>query len=543
MRRTPSHLSGIEKGKEADMVKQGVLAFFVILGLLCFAGATAAQEEITLALGADVTSADPHYHNLAPNNGLAWHIFDRLVHQDERQRLIPGLAVSWKAVDDTTWEFTLRQGVRFHDGSPFDAQDVAATIRRAPNVPNSPSSFGLYTKAIKEVILVDPHTVRMKTATPHALLPNDLSSIAVISRKHESASTADFNSGKAAVGTGPFRLAEFVLKDKIVLTRNDAYWGPRSEWKQVLFKLITNDSSRVAALLAGDVQMIENVPTTDIQRVKTARDLTVFSTVSNRIIYLHLDSSRDQSPFVADKAGRPMAKNPLKDVRVRWAMSKAINRPAIVERIMSGAAIPAGQLLPEGFFGVSSSLKPEAFDPGGARKLLAEAGYPDGFRLTLHSPNNRYVNDEQIAQAVAQMLTQVGIETRVEAMPAATFFSRGTKLEFSFLLVGWGSGTGETSSPLRSLLATFDKDKGTGAANRGRYSNPKLDALVEQALVTVDDQRREKLLAEASEVGIRDVGIIPLHYQVNYWAARKGLSYVPRADEYTLAHLVRRSAN
>jgi peptide/nickel transport system substrate-binding protein len=515
-----------------------------MLGLVLALGvplAARAQDELTIALGADVTSADPHYHNLAPNNGLAAHIFDRLVHQDERQRLIPGLAVSWKAVDETTWEFKLRQGVRFHDGSPFDAQDIAATIRRAPNVPNSPSSFGLYTRAIKEVVVVDPYTVRFKTARPHALLPNDLSTVNVISRKHENASTADFNSGKAAIGTGPFKLAEFVLKERIVLTRNDAYWGPRSEWKQATFKLITNDSARVAALLAGDVQMIENVPTTDIQKLKTHKDLALWTTVSNRVIYLHLDSDRDQSPFVTDKAGKPLPKNPLKDVRVRRAMSKAINRPAIVERLMSGAALPAGQLLPDGFFGISPNLKPEAYDPAEARRLLAEAGYPDGFGLTLHATNNRYVNDEQIAQAVAQMLTQVGITMRAEAMPAATFFSRATKLEFSFILVGWGSGTGETSSPLRSLLATVNKDKGTGAANRGRYSNPRLDALVEQALVSVDDQKREKLLAEASEIGIKDVGIIPLHYQLNVWATRKGLTYVPRTDEYTWAHFVRKA--
>ena len=263
--------------------------------------------------------------------------------------------------------------------------------------------------------------------------------------------------------------------------------------------------------------------------------------MSNRVIYLHLDSNREQPPFVTDKAGKPLAKNPMKDVRVRRAMSRAINRPAIVDRIMSGAAIPAGQLLPEGFFGVSPNLKPDPFDPAGARKLLAEAGYPDGFRVTLHSPNDRYVNDEQIAQAVAQMLTQAGIDTRVEAMPSATFFTRATKLEFSLMLVGWGSGTGETSSPLRSLLATYDRDKGTGAANRGRYSNPKMDALVAQALVTVDDQKRAKLLAEACEVSMNDVGIIPLHYQVSFWGMRKGLTYVPRADEYTLAHLVQKS--
>jgi peptide/nickel transport system substrate-binding protein len=192
--------------------------------------------------------------------------------------------------------------------------------------------------------------------------------------------------------------------------------------------------------------------------------------------------------------------------------------------------------MPEGFIGYAPGIGVEAYDPEGARKLLADAGYPDGFGLTLHAPNNRYVNDEQIAQAVAQMLARVGIQTRVDAMPSAVFFSRGSRLEFSFLLVGWGAETLEASSPLKALLATFNKEKGMGAANRGRYSSAKLDAALEQALATVDDARREKLLQQATEIGVGDLGIIPLYHQHNLWAARKGLTYTPRADERTLAY-------
>jgi len=202
---------------------------------------------------------------------------------------------------------------------------------------------------------------------------------------------------------------------------------------------------------------------------------------------------------------------------------------------MEGLAIPAGQLLPDGMFGVSPKLKPEPYDPDGAKKLLAEAGYPDGFGLTIHAPNNRYVNDEQIAQAVAQMLTRVGILTKVEAMPANIFFTRGSKLDFSFLLVGWGADTGEVSSPLKSLLATYHKDKGMGAANRGRYSNPKMDQVLELALATVDDAKREALLQQAVEISMNDVGVIPTHFQVNTWAARKGITYTARTDERTHA--------
>ncbi len=508
-------------------------------GLLWTTAAPAA--DLTIGLAAEVTSTDPHYHNLSPNNSMAQHVFEQLIGQDEKQRLVPALAESWKALDDLTWEFKLRKGVKWHDGSDFTADDVAFTVKRAPNVPNSPSSFGIYLKQLKEVVVKDPHTIVFKTAAPYPLMPSDISNIFIVSRKHgENATTEDYNSGKAAVGTGPYRFVEWVRGDRIVLARNPAYWGKKEPWDKVTFKVISNSAARVAALLAGDVQVIESVPTADIARMKQNKDVAVVSGVSNRVIYLHVDSGREKnSPFVTDKQGKPLEKNPLRDVRVRQAISKAINRQAIVERVMEESAIPASQLLPEGFFGVSPKLKVEKYDIDGARKLLAEAGYKDGFGLTIHGPNNRYINDEKVCQAIAQMLSRAGIDTKVETMPSNVFFSRGSKLEFSLMLVGWGSGTGEASSPLKSLLATFDKDKGMGASNRGRYSNPKLDQLLDEALRTVDDKKREKLLQEATEAGINDLGIIPIHYEVSTWGTRKGLAYTARTDQNTLAMGVR----
>ena len=493
-------------------------------------------QQIAIGLGGDVTSMDPHYHNLTPNNNVADHIFGTLIHKDEKQRLKPGLAESWRPIDDLTWEFKLRKGAKFHDGSDVTAEDVAFSIDRTGKVPNSPGPFTIYTKQVTEAIVVDPLTIRLKSASPYPNMAVDISTVHVVSKKAAAqATTDDFNTGKAAIGAGPYKLVRYVRGDRIELARNDAYWGPKPHWERVTLRILTSDPSRVAALLAGDVQAIENIPTSDIAKLGKNPNFQIFRTVSNRVIYLHLDSDRDKSPFVTDKAGKPLDRNPLKDVRVRKAMSKAINRQAIVDRVMEGLAIPAGQLLPDGMFGVSPKLKPEPYDPDGAKKLLAEAGYPDGFGLTIHAPNNRYVNDEQIAQAVAQMLTRVGILTKVEAMPANIFFTRGSKLDFSFLLVGWGADTGEVSSPLKSLLATYHKDKGMGAANRGRYSNPKMDQVLELALATVDDAKREALLQQAVEISMNDVGVIPTHFQVNTWAARKGITYTARTDERTHA--------
>jgi peptide/nickel transport system substrate-binding protein len=506
------------------------------LPLLVYSLAVPAAD-LSIALGGDVTSMDPHFHNLTPNNNIGGHMFETLVEKDAGGRFKPALAESWRAVDDTTWEFKLRKGVRFHDGSIFTAADVVYSLDRIPNVPNSPSPFTAYTKQITEKIVVDPWTLRLKSAAPYPQMPIDISTVLIVSSKAAAnATTDDFNSGKATVGTGPFKFVRWQKGDRIELARNDAYWGSKAPWDRVTFRIITSDPTRVASLLAGEVRAIENVPTSDLAKLSKNKDIAVYRTVSVRLMYLHLDTARDKSPFVTDKAGKPLDRNPLKDLRVRRAMSKAINRPALVERVMEGAAVATGQLMPEGFFGYTPALKPEAYDPEGARKLLAEAGYPDGFGLTLHAPNNRYVNDEQIAQTIAQMLARIGIQTRVDAMPASIYFSRGTKLEFSFMLVGWGADTMEASSPLKALLATFSKEKGMGTANRGRYSNPKLDAALEQALATVNDAKREKLLQQATEIGVGNLGIIPLYHQHNLWAARRGIVYEARADERTFAH-------
>ena len=497
----------------------------------------ATAAGISIAMAAEVTSIDPHYHVLTPNLNISEHIFDTLIGRDETQRLKPALALSWRPIDDNTWEFRLRPGVKFHDGSDFSAEDVKFSIERPATVKNSPSAFTIYTRPIKSIQIVDPLTIRLRTEGPYPLIPTDLSSLAIVSAKAAAnASTDDFNSGKAAVGTGPFKFTRWARGDRIELARNDAYWGPKSPWESATFRLIPNDPARVAALLSGSVQAVENLPTADMARLRANRDFVLHRSISHRLIYLHLDSNRDKAPFIFDNEGKPLERNPLKDVRVRRAISKAVNRDAIRDRVMEGAAQPTGQLMAEGFFGHTPKLRPEPFDPDGAKKLLADAGYPNGFALTLHAPNDRYVNDEQVAQAIAQMLSRAGIRTRVETMPSSVYFSRATKLEFSLMFLGWGADTGEASSPLKALLATFDRERGMGTTNRGRYSNPAMDKLLAEALATVDDGRRARLLQEATEAAIGDLGVIPLYHQINVWAARRGIAYVPRTDERTYAH-------
>jgi peptide/nickel transport system substrate-binding protein len=370
-------------------------------------------------------------------------------------------------------------------------------------------------------------------------MPRNFAAFNIVSKKAaEGMATEDFNSGKAAIGTGPYKLVEWARGDKIVYERNENYWGEKLPWERIIVRPISNDGTRVAALKSGDVDLINFVPPADIKHLEKAEGVTLSKSSSTRLIYLHLDSDRDDTPMVTDNAGNKI-KNPMKDVRVRQAISKAINREAIVSRIMDGLAIPAAQMLPDGYEGTSPNLKPEKYDPAGAKALLAEAGYPDGFRITIHGPNDRYVNDGDIAQAIAQMLTKVGIKTEVNTMPKAVYFGKASALEFSLMLVGWATDTGEHSNCIGSLLHTYDKEKGYGASNRGRYSNPVVDQKMEEALVTVDMEKHNKLLIEAVEIGMGDVGIVPIHYQVNVWGTKKGLSYHGRTDGYTLPYEIK----
>jgi peptide/nickel transport system substrate-binding protein len=507
-----------------------------LAGVLAVAlAASAYAQELRIGTAADVSSMDPHAINIAPNNQIGWHVYDALVNVDADVKLVPGLATSWRAVDPTTWEFKLRRNVKFHDGSPFTAEDVIFSMERALTLPNG--QYASFLRAITDKKIVDPYTVRFKTATPYAMVPPDLNSIFIVSKKAATgAATEDFNSGKAMVGTGPFKFVRYANGDRVELARNDAYWGGKPHWAKVTFRILPSDPTRLAALLAGDVYLIESIPSPDLAKLKTNKAVALAQKVSWRTIFFHMDQWRDNSPFITDKAGKPLEKNPLKDRRVRLALSKAISRAGIVDRIMEGAAIPAANIVSPPVYGHVKELKPEAYDVEGAKKLLAEAGYPDGFAMTVHAPNNRYPNDEQIALAVAQMLARIGIQTKVDATPISVYLPKMRNGEFSFAMLGWGSFSGDLA--LRALLASQNAEKGYGTWNWSHYSNPKVDQLLDQGFATVDSKKREVMAREAAGIALRDIGVVPMHHQLASWAMKPSLRYAGRTDEYTFAHHV-----
>jgi peptide/nickel transport system substrate-binding protein len=498
--------------------------------------------DLRIGLSAPVTSVDPHFANAAPNSSFARHIFDTLVMRGPDGRPVPHLALSWTPVSDTLWEMKLRPGVTWHDGQPFTADDVVFTFGRAPSVPNSPASFGGSLRTVTKVEAVDPLTLRIATSAATPNLPIDLTAIAIVSRHAgEGASTADYNSGKAAIGTGPYRFVSYASGSAMTAERNPDWWGPKQSWDKVDFRIIPNPAARTAALLSGDVDLIASPSASDLPRLRGEQNLRIFEREGSRALFLSLDMERTgPTPFITGNDGKPLPKNPLMDLRVRQALSLAISRQGLAERVQQGMAVPTGQWMPPGAFGYNPAVPVPVQDLAAARRLLAEAGYPEGFKVTLHASNDRYPADGQTAQAVAQMWSRAGIATTVEAMPFATYLTRLSRQEYSVVQNSWGSTTAEAGSVLLNLVHSYDAPKRLGASNDTRYSNPALDARIEEALSTMDPALRETRLAEAVALAMQDVALIPMIMFNNACAARRPLTYEPRMDEATLAMSVGR---
>ena len=520
------------------------LHFFIALSALSAViglGPQAHAQDLTIGLSASITSLDPHFANNSPNKAVARHFFEALLQFDEKLDVVPALATAWKRTGDTTWEFQLRPNVKFSDGSAFSAEDVVASFERAPNVPNSPSSLGLFTRSIKQVTVIDPLRVRIETKYPDPLLPIMVPEIVIISSANRNAPTADFNSGKAMVGTGPFVFGAYLPGDRIIMRRNEHYWGKPADWSKVTLRILTNEGSRVASLLAGDVDLIENVPPDLVSKVKQSGTYRIVQSKPALPVYLGMDLGREVTPFAAATNAAPGAKaNPLLDKRVRQALSYAIDRKTIGERIMAGTTAPAGQMLPDGLFGTSRKLAPATYDPNKAKALLAEAGYPNGFTLTISGPNDRWSNDSRIVQTIAQMWTRIGVTTKVDVMPWNIYFPRTTKRDFSVWMMASGSMS-EMATALNSVAVTYDIANNRGVNNRGRYSNSQVDELVNTAFLTLDDTKRKDLLAKASEIAMDDVAVMPLYFYSFSIASPKTISYTPRLDQFTLAYNARKA--
>ncbi len=511
----------------------------VLLAVLGAAGVAKAQN-LMIGSRAEVTM-DPHHLWLASNISYYVQLFGMLTQLDPSAQAQPMLAESWRLVDERTWEFKLNAKAKFHNGQPVTSADVVASFVRARDLPNAAASFKGAFQGITEFRAVDPTTVHLITDRPNGSVPQQVSQVAIVPAEiARTATQADFISGKAAIGAGPYRFVRYAPGDRLVLARFDDYFGDKPRWAQVTFRFIADDAARVAALLGSDVELIDFVQPADIKRLRTDQRTTVHARDSDRVMYLIPDLGRTASPFVRSNDGQPMDRNPMQDLRVRKAISLAIDRDALAERVMDGGASPANQTVPPGLGGYAESLPRSRFDLDEGKRLLAEAGYPGGFRLTIHCPNDRYVNDARVCQAVAPMLTRLGIRMDVVTEPRSVFFPRVTNQSgerASLMLLAWGSAwTGDASGALAQTLHTMDKAKGLGTWNLGHYSNPKVDALIQQSSTLTDRAERSRVQAEAMSMAMQDVAVVPLMTLKATYGSRRNIAYVPYADEATIAN-------
>ncbi len=513
--------------------------------MLVFTALTAHAEDLRIAMKGVVDNADPH-QSYTPNRNVQIHVYEPLLFQDAQLRPIPGLAQSWRAVDPLTWEFTLRPGVTFHDGSPLTPADVAFSIMRA----KAATGIRTYASAVRNVVSVEPTgplTFLIHESEPTPLQPAYLVSVGIVSAKAAAdATNADWNGGRAAIGTGPYKWVKWTPGQDVVLERNPAYWGEKEPWDHVIFRFIPNDGSRVAALLSGDVDIADTLPAELYDRVKAADKLRLVTVDSVFTNYLYLDSHSARTPNATDADGKILPVNPLLDHRVREAMDHALNRTSLADRAMQGGATAAGQIAAPGLPGNVPDLKPASYDPALSKRLLAEAGYPKGFTLALTCTNDRFAGDSRTCQAVGQMLTAVGIHAQVDAMPSAIYFRRYATIgpdghsDFTATISMFGSTSGLASEGMNTILRTTDPAHGFGGNNRNFVSDPTLDAMLAKVDGTFDDAQREKLTQDAVRYAMEQQDVLPLFFVKASWGIRKDLTLSARADQYTMATTVRK---
>ncbi|MCX7201335.1 MAG: ABC transporter substrate-binding protein [Burkholderiales bacterium] len=462
---------------------------------MLLAGAMASSayaQTLTIGVRGGPDSIDPHFTATGSHAEALKHVFDTLVWSGDGLELQPRLAESWRAVNDTTWEFKLRKGVKFHDGSDFTAQDVKFSIERIPTV-SGPNPTTIYVRRVKDIRIIDTHTLLIITDGPAPTLPNDFIRLFIVSSKAAAGLTKEnaneaFNSGKAAIGTGPYKFVSWQPKGDLVLDRFPGYWGPKEPWSRHVRKEIPNDAARVAQLKAGQLDLITRVPATDVAALKRDPKVNVQTIDTVYVFNIEMDM-RDKALNTTAKDGSPLAKNPFLDLRVRQAIDLAIDRKGLADVAMEGLGKPASQMVTPSIFGYNKAL-PE----------------------------------------------RIGIETTPNAQPVAVFFPARTRGEYSMSMSGWGTLTGESHYTLSSLAHSNDKDKKMGAFNVLNYNNPEMDKLLQDAAVEMDVAKRRKLLESANALVDKDKQRLPIVAVGSAWAMQKGkVTIKPRVDEDTLA--------
>jgi peptide/nickel transport system substrate-binding protein len=492
-------------------------------------------QTLRIANQGDSTSMDPHSLNESLQLSVTGNVYEGLLGRNKDLSLAPGLATRWTQSSPNVWRFELRKGVRFHDGAPFTADDVIFSFARASG---DGSDMKSYTNDVKEVRKVDDFTVEIETKAPFPILPDVLSLLYIMNRKwcetNQATKPVDRRKGIEnaasfrANGTGPYRLRERQPNVKTSFSRNGAYWGTiEGNATEVLFTPIANDATRVAALLSGEIDVMEPVPVQDVVRVNASAAARAVTGPEMRTIFLGMDQKRDELLYSSVKG-----KNPFKDKRVRQAFYQAIDIDGIKRVVMRGAANPTALMVGPGINGFFPELnKRLPFDTEAAKKLMVDAGYAGGFEVTMNCPNDRYVNDGEICQAVAANLARIGVKINLQAETKGTYFPKVLRRDTSFYLLGWTPGTYDAHNALNALMRCVD-DKGAGQFNLGAYCNTRVDELTQKIQSETDKPKRNAMIREAFELHAADIGHIPLHQQALAWGVSKKVTLVQLADNF-----------
>ena len=502
------------------------VAFSALLLSACGeTGASAASDARTLIIGSpeEPQTLDPQYGLFGQiQQATSPAVYEQLFFREtDAKTIYPLLAEAYRMIDPSTFEITLRKDVVFSDGSAFDAEDVIFTFKRLADPPGAAIPIKYIADVIDEIEVVDPHTVVFRLTAPTPGFIGYLVEAPIISNEIGAAATpADFNNLSAAVGTGPYRIAAWNRGDKIEYEPNPFFRGGPPAWDRIVLKFLPNHAARVAALLSGDIHVTNYIPTADIPRLEATEGIGVIARPSNRAIYFHLDIERETSPHITDKRGRAIA-NPLRDKRVREALSLAIDRALIVNKVLEGYATPAYQWMAEGHLGHNPALPPIAADRDRARRLLAEAGYPDGFRLTLHGTAGLYGPDVRVLQAIAAMWAKIGLDVSVEALPPGVYWGPWFNREFSVALSSYGFHQHRVI-PVVSVTMSTD-----GYDNIGGYSNRTVDRLMQQA-ASAPIEEQNALMQDVSAILYEDVALLPIyHFQYVFGYRSDHVTYDP----------------
>jgi peptide/nickel transport system substrate-binding protein len=509
-----------------------------LFALSLLAAACLAQAQtLRWASQGDPQTMDPHSQNESMTNMINGQVYERLVKRDRNLNIVPGLATEWSQTGPMTWRFKLRPGVKFHDGSAFTADDVVYSINRAKE---PTSQVAVYANALGAPKKIDDLTVEFQLSTPNPIFLQHLDSMWMMSKswseKNKATKPLDFKNKEEAFtsrnsnGTGPYILVTREPGVKTVYKRNPNWWGKfEGNVQEIVFTPISNDATRLAALVSGEIDFVLDPAPRDVPRLRNTQGVKIVDGPENRVVFIGMDQARDQ--LLYGKA--PGDKNPFKDQRVRKALYQAIDVETMRTKLMNGLSVPTGGLTPSplGSYNDPAIENRYPFDIAAARKLMADAGYADGFEVTLDCPNNRYINDEEICLALATMWAQLKVKVKVNAMPRVTYFPKLEKLDTSMYMLGWGGAITDAETTLTPVLRNRG-EKGVGSYNYGNSRNDKFDQLAAQSSVEVDPKKREQLIKAALGEYKEQVHVIPLHRQMIPWAARSNVNVVHRADNW-----------